>query len=223
MKKLVYALLIFILSSCTTLTPISYVKTLDYRPLIENGLFVTESNSVSFEYTSIGSLFAQETDGWINGQFVTPRIKNMYNNILLEAQRLGANGLINMSVKRLDHSIVIQGMFIKRVKYGDVKIIEERSVPIANDSLTGIKDDIRGGKINGTEYSVFRETENEICLSTSRRLTVSEMKGIKKELTASKKVLQFYILGIDNDNPYASLYETQLIEHRKGKITEFNE
>lgn len=69
MKK---ALLLFfcaiILSSCAIYLPApkSIIGMVDYSGLINRGIFVTESNSVSFEYEPVGSIYVEEVGGWIH-------------------------------------------------------------------------------------------------------------------------------------------------------------
>mgnify|MGYP005878621111 CR=1 FL=1 len=69
MKKLL--VLIFALLSlvaCTTVKlpiPVSSSGFIDYLPLTSRGIYVTESNSVSFDYEAIGSIYVTENGGWV--------------------------------------------------------------------------------------------------------------------------------------------------------------
>lgn len=73
MKKVLFFIFaVGVLTSCATSTStISYPKPygfstfLDYSPLTNRGIYVTESNSVSFEYKTLGSVSATEVSGWI--------------------------------------------------------------------------------------------------------------------------------------------------------------
>jgi hypothetical protein len=57
------------LTGCATTTklpePYSYSSAIDYSSLTEQGYFVTESNSVNFDYKGIGSVFATSVAGWV--------------------------------------------------------------------------------------------------------------------------------------------------------------
>lgn len=69
MKKVI--LLIFaigLFTSCVTpqlSEPYGFSSFLDYSPLTEKGIYVTESNSVSFDYKTIGSISVTEVHGWV--------------------------------------------------------------------------------------------------------------------------------------------------------------
>lgn len=100
MKQLVYGLLLIIIfSSCGSLpVPESRVGVIDYTPLIKAGIYVTESNSVNFDYTAIGSIVATEKGGWVNGKAKRPTTEDALNNIMKELERMGANGIINLNI-----------------------------------------------------------------------------------------------------------------------------
>lgn len=100
MKQLVYGLLLIIIfSSCGSLpVPESRVRVIDYTPLIKAGIYVTESNSVNFDYTAIGSIVATEKGGWVNGKAKRPTTEDALNNIMKELERMGANGIINLNI-----------------------------------------------------------------------------------------------------------------------------
>ncbi len=76
MKKVLYcSLFIFVtgvLASCATSTstasypaPYGFSTFLDYSSLTSKGIYVTESNSVSFDYKTLGSVSAIEIGGWV--------------------------------------------------------------------------------------------------------------------------------------------------------------
>lgn len=73
MKRLLFVVItVYGMTSCTTvanlnsprsplITSASYV---DYEPYVDRGFFISESNSVSFEYTPISSLMALSVSGY---------------------------------------------------------------------------------------------------------------------------------------------------------------
>ena len=77
---LIFTLVILNLNlvSCVTLppppAPYAFAGIFDYSPLTSKGVFVTESNSVSFDYETIGSLYAISDGGWINKTYVEPSL-----------------------------------------------------------------------------------------------------------------------------------------------------
>jgi len=98
------------------------------------GMFLTESNSVSFEYQPIGSLYAEETSG--EYQVVKKQVKNneIYGDgfeivdgkyrhanpqsaLTFAAERakeMGGNGIINLRIEKIDGGYSVTGMVIKR-------------------------------------------------------------------------------------------------------------
>lgn len=139
MKNLFLLLLcIFALTSCAVHLPApkSTVGLIDYTEFTQKGIFVTESNSVSFEYQAIGSVFAEETDGWsekkpeknrtvyqdeyydsysgkrLTGQrkFVPANLNQALQNIAKQLEAIGANGIINL---KIDYQTVPYGKEMK--------------------------------------------------------------------------------------------------------------
>ena len=109
-------------TSCATYHPApkSFVGVIDYSVLTSKGLFVTESNSVNFDYQAIGSVIAEETGGWIpkNGAkqkpvnagddyyvsssskkiYMAPDIQAAFDNIAEHLSSIRANGIINLKI-----------------------------------------------------------------------------------------------------------------------------
>ena len=67
-KVLILAALALSMYSCKTQVPpepYTTYSTIDYSSLISDGYFVTESNSVSFDYDAISSIYMEVHRGWI--------------------------------------------------------------------------------------------------------------------------------------------------------------
>lgn len=147
MKKLLFLIVsVFMLSSCAVYKPApkSFVGVIDYFTLTQRGIFVTESNSVSFGYEPVGSVLAEETGGWIskNGKarnqdtkddyyigsgskkiYQAPDVQTAFANIVSQLQKIDANGIINLKViptTELDENklplqvITVTGMAIRK-------------------------------------------------------------------------------------------------------------
>lgn len=103
---LIFTLVILNLNlvSCVTLTlpplpaPYAFAGIFDYSPLTSKGVFVTESNSVSFDYETIGSLYAISDGGWINKIYVEPSLDALYNEVLKQLDAYNANGIVNLKI-----------------------------------------------------------------------------------------------------------------------------
>lgn len=140
MEKKISCLLfsILVLSACSVSNlpaPKSEVFMIDYSMLTQQGYFVTESNSVSFDYEAIGSIYAEEVGGWVpkdgkpkstdpkenyyinSGRkhiYQKPNLQNTYVNIANKLKAVGANGIINLKVSNYSNKIIITGMAIKK-------------------------------------------------------------------------------------------------------------
>lgn len=126
MKKvyLLFVVMLLVLSACQSLpAPKSNVVVVDYTALTNQGIFVTESNSVNFSYEPIGSISIDELGGWVreNKQkravdikedyyynspnpfsgkqvYQAPDMNNMFNKLAAQLHELGANGIINLKI-----------------------------------------------------------------------------------------------------------------------------
>ena len=119
---LIFTLVILNLNlvSCVTLppppAPYAFAGIFDYSPLTSKGVFVTESNSVSFDYETIGSLYAISDGGWINKTYVEPSLDALYNEVLKQLAAYNANGIVNLkiNVSRSEERRVGKGwLFVK--------------------------------------------------------------------------------------------------------------
>lgn len=112
-----------LLASCATLyrAPRSYIGIIDYSPLTEQGIYVTESNSVSFDYKAIGSVYAEEVGGWVRKDgkpesndpkepyylfssgkkkiYVLPDINSIFKKLVDQLKQSGADGIVNLKIE----------------------------------------------------------------------------------------------------------------------------
>lgn len=135
MKRLLLFLLLFVvMSSCTVVKYAEYAVSLDYSKYSNDNFFITESNSVSFEYKPVGSVLVEIVSGFdktmkgerppriIHGDVYNPEYDNYYKGtyrradcynalrkIVDECKNQGANGVINLkfSYKRDEYGTII--------------------------------------------------------------------------------------------------------------------
>ena len=74
MKKFALIIIAFILASCATYSPL--VSFVDYSSYNNDGIFLTESNSVSFKYEPIGSINVLLYSGFSNEVKKAPIIED---------------------------------------------------------------------------------------------------------------------------------------------------
>lgn len=122
MKKiLLLSFCAIVLSSCATYLPApkSIIGMVDYSGLTNRGIFVTESNSVSFDYEPVGSIYVEEVGGWIRQDgkpnsvdpkadyyvgsnskkvYQAPDIQAVYVKLAQKLKEVNANGLINLKI-----------------------------------------------------------------------------------------------------------------------------
>ena len=98
---------------------------LDYSEYSKNGFFITESNSVSFDYTPLATVVVtmqrrvDEEWVYVNGTMCRsenrPTAAKVLNKAVEEAKQLGANALINLKLEPLNTTgIMLTGMAIKK-------------------------------------------------------------------------------------------------------------
>lgn len=83
MKKMLFvAVLAVLLSSCADKILYSVTAvSVDYSSYAERGFFMTESNSVNFDYQPIGSIYVQTSSGYDSTGIKQPKQKNyMYSS-----------------------------------------------------------------------------------------------------------------------------------------------
>mgnify|MGYP000459298411 CR=1 FL=1 len=146
MKKVLLSILfVGLLTSCVTPKlpePYGTSTILDYSPLTSKGFYVTESNSVSFDYQAIASVSATEVAGWVkkdkkqvisdgtlrknvdelyvnmeskpsSGKYI-PDINAAMDRMVEILRTVGANGIINLNIQWESSRIIISGMAIRK-------------------------------------------------------------------------------------------------------------
>ncbi len=148
MKKSLFLLLLpAIFVSCNTakvLPPEQYSACIDYGYLAQKGVFLTESNSVNFDYEPLGSLYIECKGGWVkndkrasgdamediymnkNAKYVyrPATVEEAFDMALGELKRIRGNGIINLKINTISeyvpaylvtvNKIIITGMCIRK-------------------------------------------------------------------------------------------------------------
>lgn len=136
MKKvlLILCVAVFVLASCAVRTPYSVrSRVIDFTEITRTGFFITESNSVSFDYEQIGRVTTVAQSGWeVTGRrrgaddiepgatdtwarfgdyiYASPDVA-IYE-LVQRARAIGANGIIDLSIEFFPE--IIQGGAIRR-------------------------------------------------------------------------------------------------------------
>jgi hypothetical protein len=133
-KGFLLASIIVLMSSCVTVhlpKPYTKIRMVDYSWLTEQGIFVTESNSVSFEYETVGSVHIEASsgfepqnkdkhvteidrgdgiyttylvDGWSKSKwdYIPVSLENMFGELAYTLKENGADGIVNFKIS-YDH------------------------------------------------------------------------------------------------------------------------
>lgn len=136
MKKIILICIVALataFTSCETAEKFSQgCSVIDYSAF--PGMFLTESNSVNFEYQPIASLYAHEltgqykvvkkkvqTDDIYNDEYEVTEGHMRYANpqsalayAAQKAREMGGNGIINLRIVKIDRGYSVTGMVIKR-------------------------------------------------------------------------------------------------------------
>lgn len=212
--------LFILVSSCVTLPQPSFeIGVIDYSPLLNNGIFVTESNSVNFDYTALGSVIAIEKGGWNNGIKKRPSTEVVFNGIIKELENIGANGLINLNVSfsteitDYDHAkiyvptIIVKGMAIKtsneKIRKVQCKVIPDGATPL--------------GRIDDIECWIIKEYKNGVQIGTSKELNEEQIRRVIREFSLSKNIT-FNLKGKEqNKDAYAGVDGNNIMLFKENK------
>jgi uncharacterized protein YbjQ (UPF0145 family) len=216
-KTICGLLLILVLGSCGSLPqPESRIGVIDYTPLIKACIFVTESNSVNFDYTAVGSIIATEKGGWVNGRPKRPTTEDALKNIIKELERMGANGIINLNIipsvemsddlmsKVFVSVITVKGMAIK---IPDSKV---KKVPTEDSHLLG--------QIDGIQCRIAKKYNNGMTICTSKELTPDQIKKAKDTFSLKGKIM-FNLEGAEGKGEsYAGIDDGFIIIYKNNEF-----
>ena len=214
-KYLLLALLAISLSSCMTHLenpkPSAYAGIFDYSPLTSKGVFVTESNSVSFDYETIGSLYAQSRGGWINNKYSSPSLQALYNEVLAELGKMKANGIVNLELSisgsGTSEMLSLTGMAIRKLDRGDI-----------NDAPTTVQRVI--GEIDGVNLVIVEAYQSGTRVLTSAKLTTEQVNKAWKKFFYKQPSVQFYTAeGLAKKTAYAAIVDSQILNYETNEFT----
>ena len=142
MKRILFVLtaIVLICSGCQTYPYIQKIHYLDYSFFKERNFFVTETNTVSFPYESLGSITVVVRSGKVykqsdaesykpiyqrSGDFKYATIADIYNLVYDLAKEKGGNGILGFKIEYLlpdkfsgknksNDGYMITGMAIKK-------------------------------------------------------------------------------------------------------------
>lgn len=186
------------LASCMSVQQFTTTTIVDYSEFAKQGIFVTESNSVGFDYHPLGSVVSV-TQGALSG-LVSQKIdaNKAFMEIASKVKEVGGNGLINFRFNVIatnsSSMMTVSGMAIRT----EEPIITPEAVPI----VTQPKSDIR---IDGIHCFIFKRFQSGFAVMTDSVLTVEQVKKALKEFAGKGKECQFFLPNMKS--PYMGVTE----------------
>ena len=123
-KVLLFVFAIGLSTSCATSAisypePYGFSTFLDYSPLTNKGIYVTESNSVSLDYKILGSVSATEVSGWVKKEkelkVANKNKKNNVDDMYADVERNQSNGKYMRMSPSLDAAMERMANTLKEV------------------------------------------------------------------------------------------------------------
>lgn len=109
-----------LITSCVSLDQMTVTEVIDYSRFLKNGIYVTESNNVDFDYTPIGSVVSVTRGAIRNAWSYSVDTEKAFSDIGKKVKAIGADGLINMKISNSYinsfYYTTVTGMAIKRKK-----------------------------------------------------------------------------------------------------------
>lgn len=192
------------LASCSTVEQFTLTEVTDYSAFTNRGIFVTESNSVNFDYEPLGSVISI-TQSALSSFSIKEYIDvdKAFNEIATKIEDKGANGLINMKISYLEAGrtsikMVVSGMAIRT----DKPIITPKNL----STVIQPKSDIH---IDGIHCFIFKRFQSGFAVMTDSTLSVEQAKKAFEEFAIKGKECQFFLPN--TKTPYMGITENGYI------------
>ena len=113
MKRILFLFnltLLFVVTSCVSLEQMTITEVIDYSRFLKNGIYVTESNDVDFDYTPVGSVVSVTRGAIKNAWSYSVDTEKAFSDIGKKVKAAGADGLINMKISNsyINSFIILQ-------------------------------------------------------------------------------------------------------------------
>ena len=199
MRKILLLMLVaFSLASCVSVQQFTSTTIVDYSEFAKQGIFVTESNSVNFDYKPLGSVvsFTQSALSSFGSQKIDA--DKAFMEIASKVKEVGGNGLINFRLNVMASGassvMTVSGMAIRT----DEPIVTPEAVPVVSRP----KDDIH---IDGIHCFIFKRFQSGFAVMTDAVLSVDQVKRAFEEFGMKGKECQFYLPN--TKSPYMGITE----------------
>lgn len=195
-KIILLALCCLLISSCETVNiPQSTVTLImDYTPMTDKGIFVTESNSVDFDYVPLGSVVSVTNGAYRSSVETGTKYENVdlekaFEEISKMLVVMDANGLINLKIESsfddLMHYMTVTGMAIRTKE------------PLIQAKKKNIIENKQPSEciIDGITARIIRKTKTGVIVSTTGKLNYDQVVKMIDELYLPDIAIQIYQAG----------------------------
>lgn len=195
-KIIFFALCCVLVSSCETVhIPQSTVTVIrDYTPMTDKGIFVTESNSVDFDYVPLGSVVSVTNGAYRSSVETGTKYENVdlekaFEEISKMLVVMDANGLINLKIESsfddLMHYMTVTGMAIRTKE------------PLIQAKKKNIIENKQPSEciIDGITARIIRKTKTGVIVSTTGKLNYDQVVKMIDELYLPDIAIQIYQAG----------------------------
>ena len=210
MKKYLLLMLIAIgLASCVTVEQVTHTNIIDYSRFTKNGIFVTESNTVNFDYEPLGSVVATSR-GPVASYLVamTVDMDKAFSDIGKKLKEINADGLINLKITnyadKYYYFTTVSGMAIRRN-------------PIDQSVVTTYQEVL--GYIDLIKLEVVEAYESGTKILTSAQMSIEQINKAKKKFFATQNQVFFYTNdGLKNNTPYMAIQDNHIINYATNEF-----
>lgn len=214
MRKILISMILSIsLASCVSVQQYTTTNIIDYSEFAKQGIFVSESNSVSFDYQPLGSVVSITQGG--STLFYSQRIdaNEAFKEIASKVKSVGGNGLINFKFNvmttKSSSLMTVSGMAIRI----NNPSIELKELPVIE--RPNIKDKPKTDMyVDGIHCFIYKRFQSGVAVMTDDTLTIEQAKFVYEEFALKNMECQFFLpktkapyMGITN-NGYIVDYKT---------------
>lgn len=209
-KQLLFAGMVLCMTSCVSYEQFTVTNVVDYSEFSQRGIFVTESNSVNFDYQPLGSVvsvtYGNSSDNII---YKTSHVdvSKAFEEIASKINAIGGNGVINLNIRfsatNSRSMMTVSGMAIRT----ENPIVKPSKV----QDFVKPKTDIY---VDGIHCFIFKRFQSGIAVLTDAKLTINQVKHAISEFGIKRIEYQFYLpnakqpyIGV-TDNGYIIDYST---------------
>lgn len=226
-KVIIISLCCLLVSSCETVNIPQVTVTVirDYTPMTDKGIFVTESNSVDFDYVPLGSVVSVTSGAYSSSvdkgvKYENVDLEKAFEEISKMLVVMDANGLINLKIEssfdNLIHYITVTGMAIRTKEpliQAKKKDIVEHKQP--SECI-----------IDGITARIIRKTKTGVIVSTTGKFNYDQVVKMISELNLPDTAIQIYqagearkaYAGITDDGYYINYDTNEFIKLTKDNM-----